>query len=63
MKPEASRLARRGAKRLAEFILPLADDENGVGAYVRAFIAADDPPEAVQALRTEIAHHPPRDGQ
>jgi|CZKI01.1.fsa_nt_gi hypothetical protein len=56
MKPEASRLARRGAEKLAEFILTLADDENGVGAYVRAYIAADDPSVAMQALKTEIAH-------
>jgi hypothetical protein len=56
MKPEASRLARRGAEKLAEFILTLADDENGVGAYVRAFIAADDLPVAMQALKTEMVH-------
>lgn len=55
MKPEASRLDQRGAEKLAEFILTLAYDEKGVGAYVRAFIAADDPLEAVEALKTEIA--------
>jgi hypothetical protein len=55
MNPEASRLAHRGAEKLAEFILTLADDENGVGTYVRAFVAADDPPAAAQALKTEFA--------
>jgi hypothetical protein len=55
MNPDASRLAQRGAEKLAAFILTLADNENGVGAYVRAFIAADDPPAAVQVLKTEIS--------
>ena len=55
MNPEASRLAQRGAEKLAEFILTLADDENGIGEYVRAYIAADDPPAAVEELKTEIA--------
>lgn len=55
MNPEASRLAERGAEKLAEFILTLADYENGIGEYVRAYIAADDLPAAVEGLKTEIA--------
>jgi len=55
MNPEASRLAQRGAEKLAEFILTLANDDNGVGAYVRAFVAADDLHLAIQALKTEMA--------
>jgi uncharacterized protein DUF6880 len=56
MKPEASRLAERGAEKLAEFILTLTDSENGVGTYVRAFIAADDMPAVARALKMEITH-------
>lgn len=55
MNPDALRLAQRGAEKLAEFILTLADDENAVGTYVRAFVAADDPAAVAQMLKTEMA--------
>ena len=52
--PEVEQLARRGAQNLARFILTLANDDNGVGAYVRAFVAADNLAEARQLLDAEL---------
>jgi hypothetical protein len=51
---DVERLACRGAEKLAEFIYTLAHDENGVGAYVRAFIAGDNLAEAQKLLDAEI---------
>ena len=51
---DVERLACRGAAQLAKFIYTLAHDENGVGAYVRAFIAGDNLAEAQRLLGAEI---------
>ncbi len=46
---------QRGTEPLARFILTLAYDDNGIGDYVRTFIAADDPSRSVQRLRESLA--------
>lgn len=55
VRPDVQNLARRGADRLAEFILTLAHDASGIGNYVRAFIAGDDTGEARKILEAELA--------
>jgi uncharacterized protein DUF6880 len=52
--PEVEQLARRGAHNLARFILTLANDDNGVGAYVRAFVAGDNVADARKLLEAEL---------
>lgn len=46
---------QRGTEPLARFILTLAYDDNGIGDYVRTFIAADNLPRSVQLLRQNVA--------
>jgi len=53
--PDLQRLARRGAEHLARFILTLADDDNGIGAYVRAFMAGDNVAETRKLLEAEMS--------
>jgi hypothetical protein len=53
--PDLQRLASRGPESLAKFILTLANDDNGVGSYVRAFVAGDDVAVAKNLLETELA--------
>ncbi len=48
------RLAGRGPEALARFILTLAQDADGIGAYVRSFIAGDNVAEAQKVLETEL---------
>ncbi len=49
-----ARLARRGAEPLARFILTLAHDDNGVGAYVRRFVTGEDLPRCLQGLEESL---------
>jgi hypothetical protein len=48
--PDLARLSRRDPKELATFILTLAGDDNGIGAYVRGFVDGGD----VALLDTEL---------
>lgn len=52
--PDMAQLAARGAEKLARFILTLAHDDNGVGAYVQAFVAGDDTAEAKRLIEAEV---------
>jgi hypothetical protein len=53
-RPDLQRLAQRGAESLARFILTLANDDNGIGAYVRTFVAGDNIGETLNLLKAEI---------
>lgn len=48
------RLAGRGAEPLARFILTLARDDNGIGAYVQCFLAGDDLPACTRLIEATL---------
>lgn len=49
------RLERRSSEALAAFILTLLHAPQGVGAYVEAFIAADEPERSVALVEAQIS--------
>jgi len=49
------RLERRSSEALASFILTLLQAPQGVGAYVEAFIAADEPERSVGLIEAQIS--------